>query len=50
MLYTLITRNGKIMQFYVQSVAEMYRTVNGGVIVSQEILAPETVDQKSGVC
>ena len=31
------------MQFYVQAVAEMYRTINGGVIVTADIL--ETKDQ-----
>lgn len=48
MQYTLITAQGKIMQFYVKDVAEMYKAVNGGVVFSQQILVEETtqtVDQ-----
>jgi hypothetical protein len=49
--YTLITKTGKIMQFYVKDVAEMYRGINGGVVFSQQILEnqqnqqTQTVDQ-----
>ena len=48
MQYTLITKTGKIMQFYVKNVAEMYQALNGGVVISQQILEQETtqtVDQ-----
>lgn len=48
MQFTLITAQGKVMQFYVQAVAEMYRTVNGGVVISQQVLEQQeaqTVDQ-----
>lgn len=48
MQYTLITANGKIMQFYVKAVAEMYQAINGGVVFSQQILETQeqqTVDQ-----
>jgi hypothetical protein len=48
MQYTLITKTGKVMQFYVKSVAEMYQALNGGVVITQQILAEEatqTVDQ-----
>jgi len=48
MQYTLITATGKIMQFYVLSVAEMYQAVNGGVVISQQVLEQQeqqTVDQ-----
>jgi hypothetical protein len=48
MQYTLITKNGKIMQFYVKDVAEMYQALNGGVVISQQILleeATQTVDE-----
>ena len=48
MQYTLITKTGKIMQFYVQAAAEMYQAVHGGVVISQQILIEETtqtVDQ-----
>lgn len=43
MQYTLITSKGKIMQFYVKSVAELYQSINGGVVFTQQIL----VDQKT---
>lgn len=48
MQYTLITAQGKIMQFYVLAVAEMYQAINGGVVITQQILveeATQTVDQ-----
>ena len=38
MQYTLITKNGKIMQFYVKSVAELYQQINGGVVLTQQVL------------
>lgn len=38
MEYTLITNAGKIMQFYVRSVAEMYQVFEGGVIVDAAVL------------
>ena len=42
MQYTLITRTGQVMQFYIQAVADLYQTINGGVVITQQIL--ETVD------
>ena len=45
MSYTLITSKGTVMQFYVESVAELYRSVNGGVIVTSDIL-----ETKDAVC
>ena len=50
MQFTLITKQGKIMQFYVRGVAELYQALNGGVVFSQQILEQEdtkTVDQKT---
>ena len=38
MQYTLITKNGKILQFYVKAVAEMYKQIYGGDIVTEDIL------------
>ena len=38
MEYTLITRNGRIMQFYVKGVAELYQRLNGGVVFTQQVL------------
>lgn len=43
MEYTLITKQGTVMQFYVKGVAEMYQVLNGGVIVTADIL--EVKDQ-----
>ena len=43
MEYTLITRNGTIMQFYVEAVAQLYQQINGGVVFSQQVL--ESVDK-----
>jgi hypothetical protein len=48
MQYTLITAQGKVMQFYVRAVAEMYQAINGGVVFSQQVLEQQekqTVDQ-----
>ena len=49
MQYTLITAQGKIMQFYILSVAQTYQALRGGVVISQQILkqesASQTVDQ-----
>jgi len=38
MQYTLIMRNGKIMQFYVEAVAELYQTIYGGVVITPQVL------------
>lgn len=38
MQYTLIMPNGKIMQFYLESVANLYCQLNGGVVVTNKIL------------
>jgi hypothetical protein len=43
MKYTLITANGSIQQFYVKSVADLYRKLYGGVVITQQILT-EMVD------
>ena len=41
--YTLITKQGKVMQFYVESVANTYQGIYGGVVFSQQVL--EMVDK-----
>jgi hypothetical protein len=46
MQYTLITKTGKIMQFYVKGVAELYQSINGGVLFTQDILV-DTEAQKT---
>jgi len=50
MNFTLITKNGKIMQFYVQSVAEMYRNLYGGVLVSEDVLVVAEIQQTENFC
>ena len=42
MKYTVITKQGKIKQFYIESVARMYRDLNGGVVFTQQILVDTT--------
>jgi hypothetical protein len=34
MPYTLIMKNGQQMKFYVESVAKMYQTIYGGVLLT----------------
>jgi hypothetical protein len=41
MQYTLITNKGNIMRFYVKSVADLYQSLNGGVVITQQILVDE---------
>ena len=38
MEYTLITARGRVMMFYVRAVAELYRSIEGGVIVTKDVL------------
>lgn len=38
MRYTLITKTGKVMQFYVKGVAELYLSINGGVLFTDDVL------------
>jgi hypothetical protein len=43
MKYTVITKTGKIQQFHILSVAELYRNLNGGVVFTQQILVDNPV-------
>ena len=43
MQYTLITKTGKVMQFYVKSLADTYQLNLGGVVLTQQVLSTETV-------
>jgi hypothetical protein len=38
MKYTLITAKGKIYCFYVKNMADMYATLYGGTVITEEIL------------
>lgn len=46
MEYTLITKSGKIMQFYIKAVAEMYQASLGGVVLTQQMLETQENVQK----
>jgi hypothetical protein len=43
MKYTLITKNGKVMQFYVKQVAELYQQIHGGALLTDKILDSQVV-------
>ena len=45
MQYTLITRKGTVMQFYIKAVAECYKQSLGGVVITQQVLT--TVDTET---
>ena len=50
MKYTLITKTGQIMQFYVKDAAEMYQKLKGGVVISNEILLDKMVENCYNWC
>ena len=46
MKYTLITSNGKVLTFFLKTVAEQFQQAFGGVVFTQQVLEiTETVDQ-----
>ena len=47
MRYTLITKNGQVMQFGVEAMATLYKEIYGGVVFSQQIL--EVVDNSANM-
>jgi hypothetical protein len=44
--YTLITRQGQVLTFFLRTVAEQFQQAYGGVVFDQQIL----VDSKSTQC
>lgn len=38
MRYTLITPTGRVMTFFILAVAELYQVINGGTIVTANVL------------
>jgi hypothetical protein len=38
MRYTLLMPNGRIMLFYIESVANLYQRLHGGVVITQQVL------------
>jgi hypothetical protein len=47
MQYTLITKTGKIMQFYIKAVAETYQAGLGGVVFGPRVLETQEKEQKT---
>jgi hypothetical protein len=47
MKYTLIDSKGKVMTFYVKAVAELYLTIQGGVLMTEEILNEHMVQSET---
>ncbi len=47
MQYTLIMPNGKIMQFYIQAMAELYQQSNGGVVITPQVL--DTIEDSATI-
>lgn len=47
MQYTLITTTGRIMQFYIKSVADTYQQGLGGVVFDTQVLKTEEAVQKT---
>ena len=39
MKYTLITRRGRVMTFFVRAVAELYLTIEGGTLIDDAVYA-----------
>ena len=38
-MYTLLTKKGKIMQFYLFAVAELYQSIYGGVFLNEDVVS-----------
>lgn len=38
MKYTLITSNGKVLTFFIKTVAEQFQQAYGGVVFTQQVL------------
>ena len=43
MQFTLITSDGRVMQFYIKECADCYQECFGGVVITQQVL--ETSEQ-----
>ena len=46
MRYTLITKNGSVMQFFVEELANMYQTIHGGVVFTQQVLVDNSANMQ----
>jgi hypothetical protein len=45
MKYTLLTSDGRLMQFYVKSMADLYQNLYGGTIMTEAILSSKALDK-----
>lgn len=46
MKYTLITANGKVLTFFIKTVAEQFQQAYGGVVFTPRVLeTKQTIDQ-----
>jgi hypothetical protein len=43
MQHTLITKDGKIMMFYILTVAVMYKDLHGGVVITDDVTKTEEI-------
>lgn len=43
MEYIVVYPDGSEQNFYILEVAEMYATINGGVVITQQVFDAETV-------
>lgn len=41
MQYTLITKSGKILTFFIKATADLYQQAYGGVVITQQIFQQE---------
>lgn len=39
MKYTVITKMGKVKQFYIKAVAEMFVSLHGGTLIGEQLIA-----------
>lgn len=49
MRYTLLTRRGTIMRFYILACAMAYQEIYGGVVIDEAILGSEALDKTSAM-
>ena len=49
MTYTLLTSDGRLMQFYVKSVADLYQNLYGGTVFTEAILSSKALDKNAAL-
>jgi hypothetical protein len=43
MKYTLITKNGRVMTFFLQAAAQQFQQAYGGVVFTEQVLVDEKI-------